>query len=744
MKKIKVFLLTLFVALSGICLAGCDAGGSETYKVEFIIDNKVNSTKDVLEGNKVSEPVAPSKTGYNFVGWYNGEVKFDFNSKVKGELDLVAKFELIKYDLTLDLMGGQVDDNFSASSTYTIEDTITLPTPTRSYHVFLGWQESGKEEILATVELNKSTGNKSYVAVWGVANMVPLYIDNALYKSMPVALDSKVLEGVENLDETTTGWFKDPELSQPVLDTDIVTQSMRLYARRYSGTNTSIFSVSEGIVFVDADSSWNGVIPKKIDGEVITKIAEVVVAQTTKIYLPSSVVSIDSNCLTSYAELANMPNTITSIGDLDVEVKSMSSIVIKNNNTSISDSAFAYMKNLTSIEIEEGTQIETIGAYAFLETSIETITIPSSVTAIGAGAFFGTNLETITIPAAVKTIGASAFSIDTLTSVAFENNSQLETIKRNVFLNSKIETITIPKTVTTIGDDVFPSTLTSVTFETGSQLGAIGAELFKETKIQTIRIPATVTVIGDNAFPSTLTSVTFESGSKLETIGASAFKGTGIQSINIPSSVTKINTSAFEDCHLLTSVAFGSNSLLQEIGIAAFRNTGIQTITIPANVELINAKAFELSKQLTSIEFESGAKLKRIGSEAFKNTGIQTITIPRTVTIIESAAFYLSKLTNVTFEVDSQLTTLNTMAFADTNLENIIIPINVKYIYNNVFDDDVIVVVNTQTVYELIKENVLDVDEIHVLKILTGTNSYLDQNYEKVDCGNYYFYIKNK
>lgn len=66
-------------------------------KVTFVSDNKTVDTKDVVEGDKVTEPEAnPTKAGYTFVGWFEaGATKaFDFeNETIENDITLYAQWE---------------------------------------------------------------------------------------------------------------------------------------------------------------------------------------------------------------------------------------------------------------------------------------------------------------------------------------------------------------------------------------------------------------------------------------------------------------------------------------------------------------------------------------------------------------------------------------------------------------------------------------------------------------------------
>ena len=61
------------------------------YTVTFDLDG-VKTTQSVESGNKATEPEKPSKTGYTFEGWFDGSVKFDFNTAITGAKTLTAKW----------------------------------------------------------------------------------------------------------------------------------------------------------------------------------------------------------------------------------------------------------------------------------------------------------------------------------------------------------------------------------------------------------------------------------------------------------------------------------------------------------------------------------------------------------------------------------------------------------------------------------------------------------------------------
>ena len=64
-----------------------------------------------------------------------------------------------------------------------------------------------------------------------------------------------------------------------------------------------------------------------------------------------------------------------------------------------------------------GVAVRSIGAFAFRDKNLSSVTIPNSVTNIDWGAFEDNNLSSVTIPDSVTSIGISAFEDNNLTSV---------------------------------------------------------------------------------------------------------------------------------------------------------------------------------------------------------------------------------------------------------------------------------------------------------------------------------------
>ncbi len=105
------------------------AGGSEV------------APQTVEKDTVATEPPIPTKSGYEFKGWYIGEIAFMFQAKISSDMTLTARWEVEDYSITYILGGGTAADGNPA--TYTTNDgDIILFAPKRNYYTFGGWYEN--------------------------------------------------------------------------------------------------------------------------------------------------------------------------------------------------------------------------------------------------------------------------------------------------------------------------------------------------------------------------------------------------------------------------------------------------------------------------------------------------------------------------------------------------------------------------------------------------------------------------
>ena len=111
----------------------------------------------------------PVRTGYIFLGW-TGEGITEPQETIEipqgstGDRTYTANWQVIEYTITLLDMDGA---GTSEALVYTVEQPVTLPTPTREGYAFLGWTVNSDMAPQLTVVLPQgSIGNRTYTANW--------------------------------------------------------------------------------------------------------------------------------------------------------------------------------------------------------------------------------------------------------------------------------------------------------------------------------------------------------------------------------------------------------------------------------------------------------------------------------------------------------------------------------------------------------------------------------------------------
>lgn len=145
-----------------------DGGQAEALINEFTDASKVNLS-------------TPTKEGYRFLGWYEGEEKVEILTNKN--YTLVAKWELISYQISYDLDGG-ICENLVESFTNFSE--VVLSNPTKENKVFVGWYEG--ETLVEELTENR---NYNLKAVW--KDLVPEEIQIIIEKEYDdIHIDDKV------------------------------------------------------------------------------------------------------------------------------------------------------------------------------------------------------------------------------------------------------------------------------------------------------------------------------------------------------------------------------------------------------------------------------------------------------------------------------------------------------------------------------------------------------------------------
>ena len=311
-----------------------------------------------------------------------------------------------------------------------------------------------------------------------------------------------------------------------------------------------------------------------------------------------------------------LPEQVTTIGSgVFSNNKSLTSIKISKNVTSIGDEAFLFCVNLEEVIFDldtQGAQELVLGERIFnrcdsltslvlpdrikalpdffvsANAALTDFVIPETVETIGQYAFYGVSIENITIPSSVTYIGEIAFggsssSAKTPLNVVFEDGDQpLEVGKQLFFSNSRLQSVTLPKRLTNISEKMFWScpSLKQITIPSG--VTSVGIDAFKNTGLETI-------VFEDSQDPER--TVTFADGymTSGDYGGPDSYYGvfvqnTALKSVTLPKGTTRIADYMFYGCTKLEQITI-PNTITNgtdgyyAVGRAAFKNcTALKTV----------------------------------------------------------------------------------------------------------------------------------------------------------------------
>lgn len=123
--------------------------------VTFLSDGEHTAPPQIRANAPADRPADPTKEGYTFIGWYNGESEWNFADAVTEALPLTAKWQLNQYTITFDTAGGSE----VPSITQDYGTAITPPAaPTRTGYTFAGWDK--------TIPSTMPAGDMTITARW--------------------------------------------------------------------------------------------------------------------------------------------------------------------------------------------------------------------------------------------------------------------------------------------------------------------------------------------------------------------------------------------------------------------------------------------------------------------------------------------------------------------------------------------------------------------------------------------------
>ena len=129
-------------------------------------------------------------------------------------------------------------------------------------------------------------------------------------------------------------------------------------------------------------------------------------------------------------------------------------LTVEEGTTAIPE--FAFRQNNLFLTVVLPPTLETIGRFAFDETSLTEVSLPDSLITIEQGAFRQSDLTELVVPNSVVSIGASAFDNTDLATVRLSDS--LTSIGDDAFYNTPLTQVIIPETVQVLGRGAFAAT----------------------------------------------------------------------------------------------------------------------------------------------------------------------------------------------------------------------------------------------------------------------------------------------
>lgn len=546
MKKTFLLVPLAIILVMSLFLVSCeDEPEIKTYTVTFLLDEgdaEPFDKKTVIEGTGITDAKVPEKTGHKFHHWktIEGNDAYELNTPVKGDLTLVAVWDINTYTVTF-----YNEDGTSIYSTTSANhgqqfSSVVQPTPEKTGHVLIGWStEKGSTTAYDSSEAIE--GNLNLYPIWEKGQYKVSFICGEGAENFPqvqaVEFEGKATKPEKN--PTRTGYefshWAASENSENAYDFDTeITKDVELYAVY----NTQKISVSfydekgKKILPASGEYEWG----KDNNFPTMSNIAEgfkndgwLLEGETNPktgssfnlpysekeykfhVYITTDLLEIDANGgVKATAKLKNS-TTITSISI----PHSINGIEVKN----ISSQGFSGCNNLISV------------------------TIPSSVTSIGDNAFeYCSAITSIVVPSTVTSFGKWVFKQCTgLLDAKIKAN--VETIDLNTFNScSALKTISLSSSISSLADYTFVGLWSLETInvpDENASFKSVDGVLFSEN-FETLIF-----------FPENKNIESYYVPKGVETIGVAAFSGNHtLTSITIPSSVTSIGDQAFNNCRL--------------------------------------------------------------------------------------------------------------------------------------------------------------------------------------------------
>lgn len=222
-----------------------------SYDLADGVNNPENPTSYTIESGLITLK-DPTKEGYTFAGWYNGEQLITtIDSNTLENISLTAKWTVNSYKLTFDVDGNLTEKTFKYG-----ESVVAIENPTKVGHTFVGWSEELPETMPANdITVEAKWAINSYDITYDLAGGVNNSENPTAYtiESGLITLKNPTREGY-----TFLGWYNGEQLVT-IIDSNTL-ENITLTAKwkittDHEGTEDDPYSVDDALKIAGTLSS---------------------------------------------------------------------------------------------------------------------------------------------------------------------------------------------------------------------------------------------------------------------------------------------------------------------------------------------------------------------------------------------------------------------------------------------------------------------------------------------------------
>ncbi len=342
---------------------------------------------------------------------------------------------------------------------------------------------------------------------------------------------------------------------------------------------------------------------------------------------------------------------VIGIGNSAFYDKEIVEISLPASIQSIEANAFNWCDQLTSIYVEEGSQLKSVHESALSNTPIinsitaeypiylgnclvkvstsryNTLEIPNGVTSISRSALNNSNVPSVIIPESVTLIDYQAFYYAQMIKdiIYLGTEEQWNAITKGSDWDYQCGSYTENETYTLhfLNGEYDPSQAEGFTDGLFFNLDSTGSH---------------VIISGYNGTDITVVVPSTFLGLPVEEIGNGAFSDKDIEAVILPSSIKKVGHRAFYYCENLVSISVPSDNNICSVGQNAFDYTPIkEAVSVDSPFYLGNCLVLISTSASGKLELPSG--ILGIADYAFADSSFTSVVIPESVTNIGRYAF---------------------------------------------------------------------------------------------------------